>query len=264
MPCTAGGIPVKCATPCSFLGTRSLWPRALPLHTLQGVADALIEALRRAGGGTVVMCDTEASAQCSCCMLACKWQLLSCRACSCLAALRRRRAMPPTGLPPPTLPCLQGQLWSHHLPAEMANSGVHGGGRWLHGPAQTVCLRCTRVAALLASSHTHACFRQTPVHSSLACARAPLLSRVQKPRRSSAAAACCRTASPILTRLLHVCPDCTRRGRRGPQQRQRERQRPFDGLGHSRLAGGRKPRSHCRPGPVLAHASGPAAAAAPG
>ena len=30
---------------------------------LQGVADALIEALRRAGGGTVVMCDTEASTQ---------------------------------------------------------------------------------------------------------------------------------------------------------------------------------------------------------
>lgn len=28
---------------------------------LQGVAEALIEALRRAGGGTVVMCDSEAS-----------------------------------------------------------------------------------------------------------------------------------------------------------------------------------------------------------
>ncbi len=31
------------------------------LQNLQGVAEALVEALRRAGGGTVVMCDTEAN-----------------------------------------------------------------------------------------------------------------------------------------------------------------------------------------------------------
>lgn len=41
--------------------SRYLHSPVCSMRLLQGVAEALIEALRRAGGGTVVMCDSEAS-----------------------------------------------------------------------------------------------------------------------------------------------------------------------------------------------------------
>jgi len=57
---SSGASPHPTAGGCISASPHIIW-RLLRFFNLQGVAEALVEALRRAGGGTVVMCDTEAS-----------------------------------------------------------------------------------------------------------------------------------------------------------------------------------------------------------